>query len=292
MRRLHPKELVIRTKVSTFGNYEFKLQKFTAWTLKVRDNCRKRKTHNPKMSLPPKTWIVLTTGLSAEDNVVSDANIARRMLFYLKRSFAAVTPSIFLPLYKTFIRPHLEYAIRATHPILCRDAEALEKVQKLALKFVEGLRHVPYEGPRKQLRLFSLTHRRIIGDLIAIFKIFLLEFPMVPTFAHPTRNRPRLQVPPAEMFHAPSPIRLHNLGCPILEQTAGWDSQRIISEIFQDTPGHLLAVPVPRSTHITHLLSQPVPSAHIDPRKKLTLKWPFPYTNTTPWSFIVVFTAP
>ncbi len=40
-------------------------------------------------------------------------------------------------------------------------AEALEKVQKLALKFVRGLRHVPYEAVLKQLRLFSLTHRQI-----------------------------------------------------------------------------------------------------------------------------------
>ncbi len=67
------------------------------------------------------------------------------MLFYLKRSFASLIPNIVLPLYKTFVRPHLEYAIQTTHPILCRDTEALEKVQKLALKFVKGLRHVPRE---------------------------------------------------------------------------------------------------------------------------------------------------
>ncbi len=87
-------------------------------------------------------------------------------------------------MYKTFIRPHLEYAIQATHPILCRDAEAQEKVQKFDLKFVKGLRHVPYEAALKQLRLFSLTHRRIRGGLIAIFKIThdLLEFPMASTF--------------------------------------------------------------------------------------------------------------
>ncbi len=85
------------------------------------------------------------------------------MLFYLKRSFAALTPSIFLPLYKTFNRPHLEYAIQATHPILSHDAEALEKRQKLALKFVKGLWHVPYKEALQQLRVFSLTHRRICG---------------------------------------------------------------------------------------------------------------------------------
>ncbi len=56
--------------------------------------------------------------------------------FYLKRSFAALTPSIFLPLYKAFIRPHLEYAIQASSPILTRDCQALESVQKLAVKFV------------------------------------------------------------------------------------------------------------------------------------------------------------
>ncbi len=98
--------------------------------------------------------------------------------------------NIFIPLYKTFVRPHLEYAIQGTHPVLCHDTEALEKVQKLALKFVKGLRHVPSKAALKQLRLFSLTHLRIRGDLIAMFKINhgLLEFPMASTFTHPTRK--------------------------------------------------------------------------------------------------------
>ncbi len=63
-------------------------------------------------------------------------------------------------------------------------------VQKLALKFVKGLRHVPYEAALKQLRLFSLAHRRIRGNLTAMFKIThgLLGFPMASTFAHPTRK--------------------------------------------------------------------------------------------------------
>ncbi len=87
--------------------------------------------------------MVLSTKLSAEDNVVKAANKAGRMLLYLQRSFAVLAPNIFLDLYKTFIRPHLEYAIQATHLILCRDEESLENVQKLALKFVKGFWHVP-----------------------------------------------------------------------------------------------------------------------------------------------------
>ncbi len=111
-------------------------------------------------------------------------------------------------------------AIQATHPILYRDAEALRKVQKLVLKFVKGLRHVPYEAALKQLRPFSLTQRRIRGELIAMFKIThgLLEFPMKSTFVHSTRKG--LQVPPTTMLYTPSPIRLYHSGCPILEQIA------------------------------------------------------------------------
>ncbi len=63
-------------------------------------------------------------------------------------------------------------------------------MQKLALKFVKGLRHVPYEAALVQLRLFSLARRRIRGDLKAMFKIThgLLEFPMATTFVYPTRQ--------------------------------------------------------------------------------------------------------
>ncbi len=63
-------------------------------------------------------------------------------------------------------------------------------MQKLALKFVKGLRHVPYEAALKQLRPFSLTHRRILGDLITMLRIThgLLEFSMASNFAHRTRK--------------------------------------------------------------------------------------------------------
>ncbi len=111
------------------------------------------------------------------------------MLFYLKRSFAALTPSISPPLYKAFIRPHLEYAIQAPSPILSRDCQALESVQKLAVKFLKGLCHVPYEAALQRLQLFSLIRRRIRGDFICMYKIIhgLLDFPCDAVFSTPRR---------------------------------------------------------------------------------------------------------
>ncbi len=65
----------------------------------------------PKVSTAKDLRKVLNTKLSAEDDVVSAAIKAQRMLFYLKRPFAALIPSDLRPLYGIFIRPHLEYAI-------------------------------------------------------------------------------------------------------------------------------------------------------------------------------------
>ncbi len=55
--------------------------------------------------------LLLNTAFSADDKVARATKKARGMLFYLKRSFATLTPIISLPLYKAFIRPHLEYAV-------------------------------------------------------------------------------------------------------------------------------------------------------------------------------------
>ncbi len=76
------------------------------------------------------------------------------MQFYLKQSFATPTPSIFLPLYKAFIRLHLKYAVQASSPVHYRDCQVLESFQKLVLRFVKGLRHVPHEKALQRLRLF------------------------------------------------------------------------------------------------------------------------------------------
>ncbi len=90
------------------------------------------------------------------------------MLLYLKRSFKALTPSIYIPLYKILIWPHLEYAYQAHPPIRSRGAESLEMMQNLAVKFVKDLMYIPHKAALQQLRLFSLPHRRIRGNLNGI----------------------------------------------------------------------------------------------------------------------------
>ncbi len=97
-------------------------------------------------------------------------------------------------------------------------APTLEKVRKRVSKFVRGLWQVPYEAALQLVRLFSLTHWRIRGDLKTMFKIIhsLLEFPTKPIFTSPTRSG--LKVPPTEMLYPPSPTYMHQLCYSIVEK--------------------------------------------------------------------------
>ncbi len=91
------------------------------------------------------------------------------------------------------------------------------------------------------------------------------------------------------MSYPPSPTRFQRSCCPILELTADQDSQCIVGKILRDTSGRQLTVPVPRSTHITQFLTQPIPSAHMHHLETYTRIILVAYHPT--WSFLVVLTA-
>jgi len=56
-------------------------------------------------------------------------------------------------------------------PYLVADITTLERVQRRAMKLVQGLQNVPYEDGSKKLGLYLLERRRMRGDLIEMFKI-------------------------------------------------------------------------------------------------------------------------
>jgi len=70
-------------------------------------------------------------------------------------------------LYKTYIRPHLEYCVPIWNPYLAKNINKLERVQQPPT----GLTHIPYEERLKHLDLYSLYCRRQRGDLIEAYKL-------------------------------------------------------------------------------------------------------------------------
>ena len=63
------------------------------------------------------------------------------VLGQITRTFQYRDKHVFLQLYKQYVRPHLEFSVQAWNPWLVGDIELLEKVQRRAVSFVQGLKY-------------------------------------------------------------------------------------------------------------------------------------------------------
>jgi len=86
------------------------------------------------------------------------------MFGYIARNIENKSKNVILPLYKSLVRPHLEYAVQFWSPFL-------EKIQKRATKMIPKLRGKLYAQRLKDLDIHSLETRKLKGRLIEVFKI-------------------------------------------------------------------------------------------------------------------------
>ena len=101
------------------------------------------------------------------DCIVNDAN---RLVGLLRRSLLALDKKSFVILFKTLIRPKLEYNNSVWYPNYKGDFKKLEGVQRRATKMLPGMSNLSYTDRLKALDLPTLSYRRRRGDLIQVYK--------------------------------------------------------------------------------------------------------------------------
>jgi len=89
----------------------------------------------------------------------------------VRRNFKRLDCEKFLTIYKTYIRPHLEYAIQSWSPYLQKDIQCLESVQQAATRLISGFKKLSYDQRLRSAGLTTLEVRRQRGDLIECYKI-------------------------------------------------------------------------------------------------------------------------
>ena len=113
----------------------------------------------------------ITNDLRWDAHIAASIKKANQMIGMIRRTFCYMDIDMFNSLYKTFVRPMLEYAPQIWNPHLSRNIEALEKVQRRATKMVPELKDLPYDQRLVALKLFPLKDRRLRGDMIATYKM-------------------------------------------------------------------------------------------------------------------------
>jgi len=62
-----------------------------------------------------------------------------------KRTFTVRDKSIVLQLYKSLVRPHLEYSVQAWRPHFRKDIDLLEGVQRRATKLITSIKDETFQ---------------------------------------------------------------------------------------------------------------------------------------------------
>jgi hypothetical protein len=116
--------------------------------------------------------VIFDKNLKFDKQVESSVQKANKMLGIIKRSFTYLDEDMFLRLYKSLIRPHLEYGNVIWNPYLKRQSARIESVQRRATRLLKTTRHLSYIDRLHRFDLPSLKFRRLRGDLIQTYKIF------------------------------------------------------------------------------------------------------------------------
>ena len=115
--------------------------------------------------------VIIQNNLKCDKQCAKSVSTANRILGMIKRTFCYLDKDVVLQLYKSLVRPHLEYSVQAWRPHLRKDIDLIERVQRRATKLISSLKDMTYENRLKLLNLTTLETRRLRGDLIEVYKI-------------------------------------------------------------------------------------------------------------------------
>ena len=101
----------------------------------------------------------------------NQVNKANQIAGLMRRSFVHLDTRTFSLLFKSLIRPRVEYASSVLSPYKKKDIEIVENVQRRATRMLPQMKDLNYEERLRKLKSPTLKYRRTRGDMIETFKI-------------------------------------------------------------------------------------------------------------------------
>lgn len=114
--------------------------------------------------------VTFDENLNFQEHITNIVNKAQRNLGIIHRSFEYMDKSMFITLYKSIVRPNLEYGCCVWSPHLKKNIKRIEDIQRRATKLIPGLSHLSYEQRLMDIGIPTLEYRRERYDMLQIFK--------------------------------------------------------------------------------------------------------------------------
>ena len=114
--------------------------------------------------------VFIDNKLNFKEHVHRTTSRANRIMGVIRRTFDYLTEETFVQLFKSLVRPILEYGNSAWQPCSKNLCQEIEDVQRRSTKLIASLKNLSYPQRLAKLKLPSLEHRRKRGDLIEMYK--------------------------------------------------------------------------------------------------------------------------
>ena len=114
--------------------------------------------------------VIVSDSLKPSAQCAKAVKKANSILGQMSRTVHYRDKDVWINLYKTYVRQHLESSVQAWSPWYVKDIELLERIQERAVNMVTGLRSKVYSDELRELKLTTLHDRRIRGDMIQTWK--------------------------------------------------------------------------------------------------------------------------
>jgi len=112
--------------------------------------------------------VIMSKDMKWEKQCIAAVKKMNRVLGMIKRNLIDRSKET---MYKSMVRPHLQYCIPMWSPYLIKDIKLIEGVRRRATKLVEGIGNWSYDERLKYLGLTGIDTRRVRSDLLETFKI-------------------------------------------------------------------------------------------------------------------------
>lgn len=148
-----------KCKVMHIGSNNLQLQYFMSTT------------HLDSVDSEKDLGVVISSDLKVSNQCIKAYAKANKILGVINRTIESKSVEIMIKLYKTLVRPHVEYCTAVWSPYYSKDKLLIEKIQRRFTKMIVEVKNLSYEERLMRLQLWSLEERRNRADLIEVFKM-------------------------------------------------------------------------------------------------------------------------